>query len=58
MSVKTCCLKTTNTAQQYKKLKFGQKRQKLLKHNENSLERVFMTKSKTNLFDKKKLFFD
>ena len=39
-------------------LKIGQKRQKLLKHNENSQERVFMTKQQNKIFDKKKLFFD
>ena len=56
MSVKTCCLKTSNTAQQYVKklkighLKVGQKRQKLLKHNENILERVFMTKQQNKIF--------
>ena len=49
---KTCCLKTTNTAKQHKKLKIGQKRQKMLKHTENSLERVFVTKQQ-NHFNQK-----
>ena len=56
MSVKTCRLKTTNTAQQHKKLKIGQKRQKLLIHNENSLVRVFMTKQQNKIFWQKELF--
>ena len=40
------------------KLNIGQKRQKLLKHNENSLERVFMTKQQNKIFWQKELFFD
>ena len=38
------------------KLKSGQKRQKLVKHPENSLERVFMTKQQNKIKKKKKLF--
>ena len=40
------------------KLKIGQKRQKQLKHTENSLERVFMTKQQNKIFLQKELFFD
>ena len=36
----------------------GLKRQKLLKHTENILERVFMTKQQNKLFWQKELFFD
>ena len=32
------------------KLKIGQKRQKLLRPNENNLERVFMTKKQNKIF--------
>ena len=39
------------------KLKIGQKRQKLLKHTENSLERVFMTKQQNKIFWQKNYFF-
>ena len=40
------------------KLKIGQKRQKLFKQSENSLERVFMTKQQNKIFWQKELFFD
>ena len=43
------CSETTNTTKQ-QKLKIGQKRQKLLKPIENSLERVLMTKKQNNFF--------
>ena len=48
---KTCCLKT-NTAKP--KLKIGQK---LLKHTENILERVFVTKQKNNFLSIKNFLF-
>ena len=52
-SIKTCCLKT-NTAKQKPKLKIGQK---LLKHTENILEKVFVTKQQNNFPSIKNFFF-
>ena len=43
-------LKNNKYGQTTQKLKIGQKRQKLLKHNENSLERVFMTKQQNKFY--------
>ena len=39
------------------KVKIGQKRQKLLKHTENSLERVFVNKQQNNFLSIKNFLF-
>ena len=52
-SIKTCCLKT-NTAKQNQNLKIGQK---LLKHTENILERVFVTKQQNTFLSIKNFLF-
>ena len=58
MSVKKLLLKNDKYGPTSQKLKNGQKRQKLLIHNENSLVRVFITKQQNKILWQKELFFD